>query len=526
MAVQQSWIIGSARECDLVVENPTVSRRHAQLTREDGQYWLEDLVSSNGTFVNGERVSSKVAVSAKDCITLGKNVVFAWPERAPLIERLVAIGRAADNDVVLDLPNISAYHARIIVGGKEGATIEDLGSTNGTFLGPPKRRVIRAPLSSADVIYFGSHEIAASDLLLRANVVLPPAEPPPADSVNPPAAAQALQANSVFQSDSASAFLPPAQSGQSGDNGGAPMGLSSFFEAVAAGSMPGGVAGGSASVEPGSSVEPDPSVAPLPGSPPLGQSSAASSGFSSFVEGPSEPPPAACEPRRGSRRRQLSPLVNIVMMATSIPVALIVALLVLRLIRQPGQPVNPIEQFVWGLIGQKVVEEPISATPQRTKAEAEVTPAASAAPASPAAAPPTTGLNVPPRAENTPSPQLHPQPVRAAANVAELSSDGPVPSASANGPLPPTGPAASDDPSQEPASAAAESSSRPTAKQSLLDAAAIETTSDDRVEAALASARQTYQAKQQKYEADVAKYFEKRLESARKTGGDAALARI
>jgi pSer/pThr/pTyr-binding forkhead associated (FHA) protein len=49
-------VVGRSRECDIAVDDPNVSRRHAEIRREDGAYWIVDLGSTNGVTVNGERV--------------------------------------------------------------------------------------------------------------------------------------------------------------------------------------------------------------------------------------------------------------------------------------------------------------------------------------------------------------------------------------------------------------------------------------------------------------------------------------
>jgi MoxR-like ATPase len=49
-------VIGSAAECDLRLSHPTVSRRHAELSLAEGQVWVLDLDSSNGTFLDSRRV--------------------------------------------------------------------------------------------------------------------------------------------------------------------------------------------------------------------------------------------------------------------------------------------------------------------------------------------------------------------------------------------------------------------------------------------------------------------------------------
>jgi ABC-type multidrug transport system ATPase subunit len=81
--------------------------------------------------------------------------------------RVIRIGRAPDNDVVLDYEMVSAHHARITVGLDGQASIEDLGSTNGTAVNRPECKSKRAPLSIRDTVYFGSLPVAANGLLLE-----------------------------------------------------------------------------------------------------------------------------------------------------------------------------------------------------------------------------------------------------------------------------------------------------------------------------------------------------------------------
>jgi hypothetical protein len=63
-------IVGRDPTCDLVVTDPTVSRRHAQLTFRDGVWVLQDLASRNGTAVNGDRVG-RMVVHSGDIVALG-----------------------------------------------------------------------------------------------------------------------------------------------------------------------------------------------------------------------------------------------------------------------------------------------------------------------------------------------------------------------------------------------------------------------------------------------------------------------
>ncbi len=65
--------IGRGAENDLKLSHPTVSRRHARITRSGSAYHIEDLRSSNGTFVNGERLEPgrAAALSVGDVIYVG-----------------------------------------------------------------------------------------------------------------------------------------------------------------------------------------------------------------------------------------------------------------------------------------------------------------------------------------------------------------------------------------------------------------------------------------------------------------------
>ena len=63
-------VLGRSRECDIVVSDPNVSRRHAELRRDNGRWSIVDLGSTNGVKVNGHRVE-QAALRDGDRITIG-----------------------------------------------------------------------------------------------------------------------------------------------------------------------------------------------------------------------------------------------------------------------------------------------------------------------------------------------------------------------------------------------------------------------------------------------------------------------
>ncbi len=67
-------VIGRHRDCDMMIPDDTVSRRHAVITVEEDGYYVEDLGSSNGTFVNGREVK-RTRLSHRDTIKLSHSVL-------------------------------------------------------------------------------------------------------------------------------------------------------------------------------------------------------------------------------------------------------------------------------------------------------------------------------------------------------------------------------------------------------------------------------------------------------------------
>ena len=57
LAAQPSVVIGRAPSSDLVMPHPSVSKNHAMITRQNGEIWIRDLGSRNGTFLNGTRIA-------------------------------------------------------------------------------------------------------------------------------------------------------------------------------------------------------------------------------------------------------------------------------------------------------------------------------------------------------------------------------------------------------------------------------------------------------------------------------------
>ena len=85
-----STIIGRDIEAELVLADPRISRRHAQIQRMGNAFFLEDLNSRNGTLLNGQVFSGRVPLRHSDQIQLGN--------AATLKVTIVGIGDTVDSD--------------------------------------------------------------------------------------------------------------------------------------------------------------------------------------------------------------------------------------------------------------------------------------------------------------------------------------------------------------------------------------------------------------------------------------------
>lgn len=184
---EETMIVGRGEGVGLRIETQAVSRQHARLNWDGNQLWVEDLASSNGTFLNGQRVTARQSLKGGDEIRLGRRVrilvrvagetvdasaaqtlfdaepvedksapstIISQAEQAILFEDkdVITVGRASDNDIILNMPIVSRYHARVT--RRAGRLkLEDLQTPNGTFVNG--RRISSVWLEEGDAVRIG-----------------------------------------------------------------------------------------------------------------------------------------------------------------------------------------------------------------------------------------------------------------------------------------------------------------------------------------------------------------------------------
>jgi len=175
--------LGRAQDNALILADDEASSHHARIVQAPEGFIIEDLQSTNGTFVNDQRVTRQ-ELQAGDIVSLGNTKLlfqstgavsiqsghatpppqsaFAgirmvlsngdYGEFVPLEAHELTIGRASDNNLVLKGDQVSSHHARILQ-TSHGYVIEDLQSTNGTLV--DGERTTQKRLSGGEKIEIG-----------------------------------------------------------------------------------------------------------------------------------------------------------------------------------------------------------------------------------------------------------------------------------------------------------------------------------------------------------------------------------
>ena len=163
--------IGRGADCDVVVDDPLLSRRHVLIEFRDG--WIvEDAGSRNGSWVDGRRLRRSYQLDGPAQLRLGDR------RSGPVVDLdhtvgttapgagTVTIGRALDNDIVLNDVLVSRHHARVETTVTGARRLVDLGSRNQTLVnGVPAAPAL--PLADGDRLSIGDTDFTVEGADLR-----------------------------------------------------------------------------------------------------------------------------------------------------------------------------------------------------------------------------------------------------------------------------------------------------------------------------------------------------------------------
>ena len=72
--------LGRGNDNEIVIKDPYISKKHLKIIEDEGNYYLEDLNSANGTYINGDRIMDVVELANGDRIKIGQ-VEFLFVNR-------------------------------------------------------------------------------------------------------------------------------------------------------------------------------------------------------------------------------------------------------------------------------------------------------------------------------------------------------------------------------------------------------------------------------------------------------------
>ena len=171
------FIVGRSHQADIVLQSDNVSRRHARLFTQDGRCFVEDLKAANGIWLNGKRVYNVTELPKSAQLRIGDFFLHlegashsrtmsavAWGRLTPLQHHIgaqteltqgtVLVGRGKDCGIVLPDVSVSRIHAKFARQPDGRVTLEDLRSSNGTFVND--RKVDLVDLQHGDRVRFGT----------------------------------------------------------------------------------------------------------------------------------------------------------------------------------------------------------------------------------------------------------------------------------------------------------------------------------------------------------------------------------
>ncbi len=73
--VEDSVVVGRSEQADVIIGDPYASDFHLRMTSKDGRIVMSDLGSTNGTYVNGRRVTAPTELVRGDAVQVGKTVM-------------------------------------------------------------------------------------------------------------------------------------------------------------------------------------------------------------------------------------------------------------------------------------------------------------------------------------------------------------------------------------------------------------------------------------------------------------------
>ncbi len=164
--VQAPFTVGRSSGLELSIADKKVSKRHFHITCADNDFWIEDMGSTNGTFVAGSKLTSRQKLSSPEVIRVGQQVLVFHAEGGSLLQpvpgdRFGLIGDFHIGSLIKNIRAATLSDRHVLLGGPSGSGKELISKAIASMMKNGKERF---PVIAHNAARFSSEEEATATL--------------------------------------------------------------------------------------------------------------------------------------------------------------------------------------------------------------------------------------------------------------------------------------------------------------------------------------------------------------------------
>lgn len=166
--INSNLTLGRGNNNDIVIDNPSISTNHVKIYFEDNEIYIEDLGSSNGTFIDKYKLEfgSQYELKVSQTLSLG-DISYVVNEQKDSVseDNEFVIGRDPKSDIFIDVDTVSYSHLIVKIDNGEWYAYDD-NSTNGTYIDSyhADNKFDKIKLERNKTLYLSSYKLNSNDI--------------------------------------------------------------------------------------------------------------------------------------------------------------------------------------------------------------------------------------------------------------------------------------------------------------------------------------------------------------------------
>ncbi len=178
-------LVGRGKNVDLQINHSHISNQHIKVSLNEQSVKITDLNSTNGSFINGERIIGSIFLNKSGTVFLAdpklsiqlkinlplssakkQGILKPSDKSLPIIQlvegQTITLGRSKSNDIVIDNSYVSRIHCYITLNGDGSVSIKDNQSQNGIFINTLDNSISQILMTDDDQLYIAGKDIVYS----------------------------------------------------------------------------------------------------------------------------------------------------------------------------------------------------------------------------------------------------------------------------------------------------------------------------------------------------------------------------